>query len=92
VPPLLAETPLSLTEVCRKLPVGLGGSELHLSTVLRWCTVGVKSPDGTVVRLEAVRVGKRWVTSAEALNRFIDRITPTYAKPTTKRRRAVAIA
>jgi hypothetical protein len=28
------------------------------------------------VRLEAVRVGSRWVTSLEALQRFADRLTP----------------
>jgi hypothetical protein len=43
---------------------------------VRWITSGAKSPTGEVVRLEAVRLGGRWVTSAAALQRFAERLTP----------------
>jgi hypothetical protein len=47
-----------------------------MSCVLRWVIDGVKLPTGDVVRLEAVRLGGRWITSVEALERFADRQTP----------------
>jgi hypothetical protein len=37
---------------------------------------GVRLPSGRVVRLEAVRVGQRWLTTAEAVQRFIEDQTP----------------
>jgi hypothetical protein len=36
----------------------------------------VKSLSGEIVRLEAARLGSRWVTSREALQRFAERLTP----------------
>jgi hypothetical protein len=38
--------------------------------------VGAKSPSGQLVKLEALRIGNRWVTSAPALQRFAERLTP----------------
>jgi hypothetical protein len=43
---------------------------------LRWIVKGAKAPDGTTVRLDATRLGGRWLTSREALQRFGDRLTP----------------
>jgi hypothetical protein len=37
---------------------------------------GAKAPDGSKVKLEAVRMGSRWLTSREALQRFAERLTP----------------
>jgi hypothetical protein len=37
------------------------------STTFRWVTNGAKGPGGRVVKLEAVRVGGRWITSRAAL-------------------------
>jgi hypothetical protein len=37
---------------------------------------GAPGPDGRRVRLEAVRLGGRWLTSAEALARFAERLPP----------------
>jgi hypothetical protein len=36
----------------------------------------VKSPSGDLVKLEACRLGGRWMTSREALQRFSERLTP----------------
>jgi hypothetical protein len=64
-----------------------------LSCVLRWVLDGVPGPDGRRVRLEALRLGGRWVTSAEALQRFGERLTPAGpadAAPAPRPRRARA--
>jgi hypothetical protein len=54
-------------------------------------------PDGRRLRLEVVRVGGRWLTSAPAILRFIDRQTPNLntdpdPAPRTPRRRERAAA
>jgi hypothetical protein len=41
---------------------------------------GTKAPDGRVVRLEAIRLGGRWLTSVEALQRFAAALTPSFAE------------
>src|SRR5262245_36421156 len=73
---LLDETILYLTDVPKHIPPGKNGRPTHLSTVVRWKDRGVRG-----VRLEAVRLGGRWVTSREALARFVARVTAT-ASPT----------
>jgi hypothetical protein len=74
---LTAEPPLSLASAAKLVPPARGGKRCHLSTLLRWILHGAKSPTGEVVRLEAVRLGGRWVTSREALQRFVERLTPS---------------
>ena len=73
---LTVETPLPLAAAAAQIPPARNGRRCHLSTVLRWVLRGAKAPDGTLVRLEAVRLGGRWVTSAQALQRFAERLTP----------------
>ena len=70
----------------------------HTTTPLRWVRNGVKRPDGTVVRLEAARVGTRWLTSRPAIIRFITALnqseqptpTPTLSTQVNKKRAASA--
>jgi hypothetical protein len=71
-----SETTLSLSQAARLLPPGRRGRPVSLSCLLRWVLDGVPGPDGQRVRLEAVRLGARWVTSREALQRFAERLTP----------------
>jgi hypothetical protein len=74
--PLTAESLMSLAQAARQLPPGRRGRPVGLSCVLRWVLHGVPGPDGRRVRLEAVRLGGRWVTSREAIQRFAERLTP----------------
>jgi hypothetical protein len=67
---------LSLSQACRTLPRGRNGSRPHLSTLLRWIRDGVGTPDGHRVRLGAVRIGSRWVTSRRSLQAFAEALTP----------------
>jgi hypothetical protein len=70
------ESTLSLAAAARMLPPGRRGRPVSLSCILRWVLDGVRLSSGQVVRLEAVRLGGRWITSVEALGRFADRQTP----------------
>lgn len=65
---LTNETGLSLSEATKQLP-SLGGRRLDVSTLWRWCRRGVRG-----VRLEYVRLGRRIITSREALARFAQRL------------------
>ena len=73
---LTREPPLTLAQACRHVPPGRGGRRTHISTLLRWILTGAKAPGGQTVRLEALRLGGRWVTSREALQRFAEALTP----------------
>jgi hypothetical protein len=92
---LLAEPLVPLKQAAKLVPAGRGGRPTHFSTVLRWVLTGVQGPSGERVRLEAVRLGGRWLTSREALQRFAERLTPGVSKESPEarspsaRRRAV---
>jgi hypothetical protein len=73
---LLYETLIALCEAARRLPPGRGGRPVSFSCVLRWITHGIPGADGQRVKLEAIRVGGRWLTSEEALARWAERLTP----------------
>jgi hypothetical protein len=73
---LTQESVLSLAQAAKLQPPGRRGRSMSLSCVLRWVLQGVRGPDGKVVRLEAVRLGGRWLTSREALQRFAEAQTP----------------
>jgi hypothetical protein len=57
------------------VPGHRGGEHLNGSTVFRQITKGVRAANGELVRLEAVRLGCRWLTSLEALARFAQKLT-----------------
>jgi hypothetical protein len=48
----------------------------HFSTVFRWIMKGVRRSDGQFVRLEAIRIGGKWVTTQKALQAFAEATTP----------------
>src|SRR5262249_14589463 len=70
------ESTITLVQAAAMLPPGRNGARPTLGCLVRWILCGAKSPTGERVRLEAVRVGARWITSREALNRFAQRLTP----------------
>jgi Protein of unknown function (DUF1580) len=67
---LKAETPLTLTQAARLVPLTRLDRPAPVRTILRWILHGVRG-----VQLEAVRIGGRWVTSPEALERFTSTLT-----------------
>jgi hypothetical protein len=66
---------LSLAAAGRQFPGHRGGVSVAPSTVLRWKKKGARTIDGGVVKLEAVRVGGRWLTSRGAVARFVAALT-----------------
>jgi hypothetical protein len=69
---LREESLLSLAQAAARFPGHRGAKRLHPATLTRWILAGVKGLDGRRVKLDAVRVGARWLTSEAALQRFAD--------------------
>jgi hypothetical protein len=66
---------LSLSAAGRLFPGHRGGKSVDPSTVFRWVTKGLRTTAGRVLKLEAVRVGGRWLTSNPAVARFVTALT-----------------
>jgi hypothetical protein len=73
---VLREQLISLAAAAATIPPARNGRKTHISTLLRWIQTGAKAPDGSLVRLEGLRIGGRWMTSRQALQRFAERLTP----------------
>jgi hypothetical protein len=73
---VLAGEGLGLSAVARKVPGHRGTVTVNMSTLFRWITAGASAADGTVVKLEAARIGNRWMTSATALAAFAAHADP----------------
>jgi hypothetical protein len=68
---LAAEELLRIEEVANQC-------RTHFSTVFRWILKGIPGPDGRRIRLEAVRIGGKWVTTHSAVQRFAQATTPKF--------------
>jgi hypothetical protein len=68
---VLAGGGLGLLAAARKFPSYRNGRPVSASTIFRWISAGVRLSDGRRIRLEACRVGGRWLTSEAALARFV---------------------
>src|SRR3954469_461769 len=75
---LTREKLITLSQASRWIGKGRAGRPLHQLTVLRWILDGVRTKTGETVRLEGCRLGSRWLTSIEALQRFSNRLTPNF--------------
>lgn len=97
---ILAGEGKSVSEVARLIPPFRGGKRGTPSLVTRWITDGVRGLGNARVRLEAVRLSGRWVTTAGALSRFLqaqqaelpggDVAVPAGPAPTRSRRQGQA--
>lgn len=68
----------SLSAVRHRFPGTRTNPSLHLATMIRWCTRGIRQPDGSRVRLRAIRVGSRWLTSDAWVDEFIAVLTTAH--------------
>lgn len=75
---ILSETTLSLPAAAKRLPPYRGDRPVSVSCLMRWILDGIRTAHGNV-RLEAVRLGGHWLTSAQALERFAAAQTPNLA-------------
>ncbi len=74
---LTLEKMLTMAQAARRFPPYRLGRPVSPATVWRWCRKGLKVADVGVVHLECVRLAGRWLTSVEAISRFIARQTPS---------------
>lgn len=85
---LSLERVISLRDAAQFLPRQRGGKKVHVGTLYRWVSAGVRG-----VRLENLKLGGRIVTSEEALQRFADRCSSAdpirEAHPSRKRQREI---
>jgi Protein of unknown function (DUF1580) len=72
---LLSEELIGFSEAARLCPGRRGNGRAQPSTAWRWAKVGVMGPDGSIVRLEMIRLGGRCFTSRQAVQRFADAMT-----------------
>src|SRR5690242_17769297 len=84
---LSLETALSLSAAARRLPSFRAGKAVSPATVWRWICAGTRRRDGTIVHLEGIRLGSRWLTSVQALQRFAQALTAADAAPVPTARR-----
>lgn len=66
----------TLAQLAKRVPRTRQGKPVTLSCILRWVLDGARGPDGRRIKLEAVRLAGRWVSSPGALRRFILEQTP----------------
>lgn len=71
----LSEKKITLAQATRLAP-----GRPHPSTLWRWARRGVRARNGEQVHLEHGRFGRTIFTTAEALNRFADRLTRADSK------------
>ena len=69
-PPPAGEPLVSMAAAATLIGSTATGRAVHPSTVSRWVARGLLL-NGKRVRLEGVRVGFRWFTTAEAVERFL---------------------
>ena len=84
-------------EIARSLPPSRAGKPVHVSTISRWRSPGVRRRDGSYITLRAVRLPSGWATTAEWVEEFIDAVTadksgqspPAAIRTTARRRREI---
>ena len=64
------ETVVSYLDVVSNILPSRDGRRVHVGTLHRWRTRGLRG-----VRLHSVKLGGRWHTSVQALQRFFDSLT-----------------
>ena len=75
---LMSEPLVNLHAICRRVPEFRPGHPTSYSTVLRWVVRGVRGPNGDTIRLEAIKLSGRWVTSLPAFQRFMEHLAPRF--------------
>ena len=76
-PRILDEDKRTLEEARAEL--GTSGTPCNFSTAYNLVSKGCHLPDGTRLPLEAVRVGGRWITSKQAIERFVVALTEAWS-------------
>jgi hypothetical protein len=78
---LLQEDLFGLADLARRVKSHRREGTITAQCCWRWATVGVQGVDGTVVKLEAVRLAGRFLTSWPAFLRFLEAQTHPPVRP-----------
>ncbi len=73
------EDVVSLRDAASILPKLRQGKRIHVNTLYRWASRGIRG-----VRLEVVRIGRTLVTSREAIQRFVEGSSGTTGSRVTR--------
>ncbi len=68
---ILSEGPIGMSAAAKIYGTFRAGRPTHASTPTRHHLYGITLPDGTVLRLEAIRIAGRLMTSRAAVTRFV---------------------
>jgi hypothetical protein len=66
----------TLTRAARRLPRTRQDRPVTLGCLIRWVKNGVIGPNGQRVHLEAARLAGKWITTPDAICRFVLAQTP----------------
>ncbi len=78
---VLDEQLCSLSEIRQFLPATGPRGPVSPGCISRWITKGLRAQDGSTVYLEAVRAGRSFCTSREAVGRFFAELTARNCLP-----------
>jgi hypothetical protein len=68
---IFTEHVISLAQAAKLFPPARQEKPIGPNAVWHWVNRGVRLADGRTVRLEAIQVAGRWLTSKQAISRFI---------------------
>jgi hypothetical protein len=68
---ILGENPIGLSALAQRIRSHRRKGHVTAQCVWRWLTKGVELSDGSVVKLEAIRLAGRYLTSWAAFERFV---------------------
>lgn len=71
---LRSEQPLKLSVACRTVIADYVGSPVSPQTAVRWIHRGLLAGDRTRIVLQAVKVGRNYLTTEAAVERFFTRL------------------
>lgn len=72
---LLREDAVSLTDARKNLIPKFTGKPVSAPTIYRWVAKGLRVRDGSRVKLEAIRIGREFITTKQAVHRFLGELT-----------------
>ena len=79
----------TVSQVCRRIPGARDNARITPSTVTRWILTGCPGLDGVRIKLNATRVGGRWLIAPDHLDAFFAALGATAdAAPAPKPRTA----
>jgi hypothetical protein len=69
------EQSINMREAARVYGASRGGRPTHVSTIVRHIVRGTRLRSGETVHLEGGRIGGKWVTTRQAIQRYVERLT-----------------